>query len=145
MARGALSSLCYTCWLRMDTVGKSSAAHTYPWWSHHRQSHMTEGKLPSFALGLVPPVCTCGTQSLHSPGFGTIKDFTGSSLSPRLLPEGKATRKAVWAPESAAGSVLGLGPKPQAAQMCLLPGSSAKPIPTEPRMQLCSFPSPSKT
>lgn len=142
---GAVSSLCYTCWLKVDTIGKGSAANTYPWWFYHRQSHMTVGKLPSLVLGLFPPVYTCGTQNLHSPGFGTVKDFTGSSLSPRLLPEGEATRKAVWAPETAAGSVLGLGPKPQAAQMCTLPGSSAKPIRMEPPMQLCPFPSPSKT
>lgn len=35
------------------------------------------------------------------------------------------------------GSVLGLGPKPQAVQMCRLPGSSAKLIPTELWMQPC--------
>lgn len=76
-------------------------------------------------------------HGLHSPGFGTVKDFTGSSLSSRLCPGGETSRKAAWAPETAADSLLGLGPKPQAAQMCRLPGSFAKPIPTEPRMQPC--------
>lgn len=68
--------------------------------------------------------------------------FRGSSLSPRFLPRGKASKKAFWALMAAAGRVLGLGPKPQAAQMCRLPGSSAKLIPMKPQMQLCPcFPS----
>lgn len=58
----------------------------------------------------------------------------GSSLSPTFLSGGKA----FWALMAAAGRVLGLGPKPQAAQMFRLPGCSAKLIPTKPQMQLCA-------
>lgn len=119
-----------------------SAASTHLWWFHH-QSHvdasvrMTGGRLPSPALGLSLPVYLWPWFSLPSPGIRIVKGFTSPSLPPRLLPGGEAPRRSVWDLESAAGSILGLGPKPQAAQMCKLPGSSAKLIPMEPQMQVC--------
>lgn len=107
---------------------------------------MTEGKLPSLALGLSLPVYTCSTQNLHSPGFGTVKDFTGSSLSSRLLFGGEASKKAVWTLETAAWQCAWSGAKATGSSNVQIAGFFCK---THPHgavdAALPVFPSPSKT
>lgn len=107
---------------------------------------MTEGKLPSLALGLSLPVYTCSTQNLHSPGFGTVKDFTGSSLSSRLLFGGEASKKAVWTLETAAWQCAWSGAKATGGSNVQIAGFFCKTHPHRAvDAALPVFPSPSKT